>query len=135
MAGALVGLLAGFAVGYLLTDREPDPRSLVAEVRAGVRGAAALLEVTQVEYEEAIAGEEVASEQEYQGAQAALRRSRARYERAGQVLRALGHDEATDIEDAYDELERMVEEPAPTQQVTALIDRLVVMLEDLAEGR
>ena len=129
-----MGLLVGLATGYLLADREPDPRVLVDEVRADLRAAAALLEVTQVEYEEAVDGEQVVSEQEYRGARSALRRSRARYGGAGRVLSALGHDAVGDIDDGYAELEGLVDEPAPPDQVTEIIDRLVTTLEGVAEG-
>ena len=122
----------GLGIGYVIGDDEPDPAALVAQVRADMRGAAALLDVAAVEYEESVSGGSVVSEQEYEGARSAVTRSRRRYEAAGRVLDALGHQAGGSIEEGFAELERLMDPPASPARVGREIERLVALLEGSA---
>ena len=132
-AGAIVGLLVGLVAGYLLTRGEPDPRALVADVKADVRAAAELLEVAKVEYRESVSGGEVTSVQEYGGARDALGRSRTRFDRAARVLASLDRARAAQIDNAYQRLGRMMGETAPSGEVIEAIDGLSSRLDAIAE--
>ena len=135
LAGAILGLLVGVGTGVLLArSDEPDAQAVVNDVRAGLSGAVGLLEVVTVEYEESVADTEVRSRPEYEAARRALARSRARYEEAGEVMRALVPRVASRIDDTYDELERLVNAPAPVERVEQLVRRLIDLLDDDAGG-
>jgi hypothetical protein len=134
LVGCLAGVLVGLGIGYAIGDDEADPEELVLQVRDDLRGVAALLDVAAVEYEESVSGGRVVSRQEYEGARSAVARARRRYEPAGQVLEGLGHEAGTSIEEGFDELRRLMEEPASPEQVGREIERLVALLEGSSEG-
>ena len=82
LVGAVVmGLVIGLGAGILLRPG-PDPVAAARDLSADLDGAAGLLEVAQVEYEESVSGSRVTSPREYGAAQAALARSRTRFREA-----------------------------------------------------
>jgi hypothetical protein len=133
LAAALAGVAVGFAAGVLLSRSDPDSASLVAEVRSALSGAAGLLEVARVEYEESVVGREVANSSEYRGALGALRRSRARYATAAEVLRALNPAAAERIDRAYDGLASAMSAPAPSRLVGERLEALIELLSTATE--
>jgi hypothetical protein len=122
-----MGLLIGLGAGILLRP-DPDPVAAVRDLSADLDGAAGLLEVAQVEYEESVSGSRVTSPREYRGARAALSRSRNRFGDARPALEALSDPAAEAIDAGYDRTQALMEEPAPPARVAAALRRLARLL-------
>ncbi|MDQ4142585.1 MAG: hypothetical protein M3198_02395, partial [Actinomycetota bacterium] len=123
IAGA-VGLLVGLVAGLVLGSDDPAPEEAAREVRVTLTEASSLLEVEEIEYEEALEDGSGAGEQEYEGARDALARSRARWEEARPSVRIIAPDSAAQIDRHYAELEQAVDDEALPEEVNALIGDL-----------
>ena len=124
---AVIGLLLGLGAGFLLRP-DPDPVAVARDLGAELAGAAGLLEVVQVEYEESVSGTRVTSPQEYRAARAALERSRDRFADVRPALAVLSGPAAGEIDAGYDRAEALMAEPAPPPRVAEALDRLAGLL-------
>jgi hypothetical protein len=127
LGAAVMGLLIGLGAGILLRP-DPDPVAAARDMSADLAGAAGLLEVAQVEYEESVSGTEVISPREYRAARAALSRSRNRFGDARPALEALSDSAAKAIDAGYDRIQALMGEPAPPVRVAAALRRLARLL-------
>lgn len=127
MAAGVVGFLVGLLVGWGLQP-DPDPAEALEEVEAALRGAEGSLEVVGVEYAESVTDGEVVATPEYEGARAALASSRNRFLEVRQAVASVAPNNAAEIDRAYDELKRLVDERAPSEQVASLVTELADML-------
>jgi hypothetical protein len=127
VAAGVVGFLLGLLVGWGLGP-DPDPAEVLGEVEAALWGAEGSLEVVEVEYGESVTDGEVVATPEYEGARAALASSRNRYLEVRQAVASVAPNNAAEIDRAYDELKRLVDERAPTEQVASLVTDLAGML-------
>jgi hypothetical protein len=135
VASAVVGAVAGLILGWVIWGRaEPDPTEALDQVRASLASAAGTLEVVEVEYRESVEDAEVVSTPEYEGARDALARSRERYLEAAGAVRALDPGAAREIEDLYAELELLVGQPAPEEEVAQRVRDLAVLLDGVIGG-
>ena len=126
---ALVGLLIGIGVGFVLGREDPDPAEGTRLVRQELTAAAAGLEVAGIEYEEAVDDGEVVNDTEYQGSLAALESSRDRFESVRDALATLAPEHADEIEAAYDAAATAMEAPEPPDEVQQLLDEVTELLE------
>src|SRR5687767_9345734 len=94
-AGLLIG---GLIVWAVLPEGEPSPAERAAQVRSELIAAEGALEIVAIEYAESVRNGKIVAQAEYDGAKAALARSRARYE---SVRADLLPDDAAEIESAY----------------------------------
>jgi hypothetical protein len=127
LGAAVIGLLIGLGAGILLRP-DPDPVAVARDLRADLDGAAGLLEVAQVEYEESVSGSRVTSPREYRAAGAALSRSRNRFGDARPALEALSDPAAKAIDAGYDRTQALMDEPAPPARIEAALRRLARLL-------
>jgi hypothetical protein len=122
-----VGLVVGFLVGVALRP-EPDPVEALGEIQDALRGAAGSLEVLEVEYAESVVEGDIVSTPEYEGARAALASSRERYAEVREAVASVAPDTVGQVDRAYDELENLVDQRAPSEEVAALAGQLSDML-------
>jgi hypothetical protein len=135
VGGALVGLVLGLALAG--GDDEADPESAIRDTRSQVTQAAGLLDVTPVEYSEAVSDGRVRRPAEYRGARAALERSRALYLEARPVVVLIDPPAARDIDASYARLARTMARFASADTVADQTSRLEGLLRDsvgLAQG-
>jgi hypothetical protein len=119
----VLAFMVGFAVGAVVVgNRPPDLPAAATSIADGLQGSAQLLEVTQIEYEEAI--KPGASEAEFQGALENLARARARYEAVAPALAAIDDARVTAVNQGFDELRNLMERRTPIDEVTPAIDDL-----------
>jgi hypothetical protein len=132
---AIVGLLIGVFIGWIAFGRaEPDPEEALERVRVALTDAATTLEIVAIEYAESVEGSEVVNEAEYEGALDALARSRARYQEFRSALTMVDQASTEQVDEGYDELGRLMEEPAGPAEVTATSEELASLLEGLVGG-
>jgi hypothetical protein len=125
VAALIVGVVLGALVAYaLLGGRPADLADAASQVRRELAGAAALLEVVEVEYSEAVSGGSVVRPVEYQGSLDALARSRARYEAVATAVAAIDASRDTTIRDGFAALEALMRQPAPPDAVRAALGDL-----------
>jgi hypothetical protein len=125
----LVALAVGFGLGWgLRGDDPPDPVEALSSLRSTLTSAAGTLEVVDVEYRESVRDGEVVNESEYDGARAALQRSRQRYLGGRSALLVLDRDLVTSADALYSDIERLVDERAPTEEVTQATGDLADLL-------
>jgi hypothetical protein len=128
--GGAAGMVLGVALGaFLLGGDEPDPIGALRAVRADLSGAAAVLEVFEIEYRESVREGRVVSEAEHRGARDVLARSRARYREARPALAVVNPRTAADLDQAYGRLDALVARPAPAEEVSAAARTLRSLLE------
>lgn len=123
----VIGLLLGLGAGFLLGP-DPDPVAVARDLRTDLAGAAGLLEVVQVEYEESVSGTRVTSPREYRAARAALGRSRDRFGDVRPAVAALSVRAAGAIDAGYDRAEALIAEPAPPPRLGDALERLAGLL-------
>lgn len=126
LAGAtgLAGLLLGVLLGWGLLRPAPDPVAAIEELRTALVQAAGSLEIVEIEYSESVEGGEIVARPEYEGARDALASSRDRYAEVRDAVEAISPDLAAEIDRGYAELERLVGQPAPPEDVSALTEEL-----------
>ncbi len=124
LIAAAAGLVTGFVAGWIVGDEDPDPATAVREVRVSLTEAASLLEVVEVEYEEALGDGSGEGDPEYEGARDALTRSRSRWGDARAAVEVLTPEAAAEVDRQYDELEQAVEREALPEEVNAMIGDL-----------
>jgi hypothetical protein len=127
LGAGVLGLLLGLGAGFLLRP-DPDPVAVARDLRTDLAGAASLLEVVQVEYEESVSGTRVTSPREYRAARAALERSRDRFGSVRPALKALSGPAVGAIDAGYDRAQALMAEPAPPPRVAEVLDRLAGVL-------
>lgn len=121
-AGFLIG---GLIVWALLPEGEPSPAERTASVRSELIAAEGALEIVAIEYAESVRDGAIVAQAEYDGAKAALARSRARYE----AVRAdLLPEDSAEIESAYARLGRLMEQRVPNDELGAEIEELSRLL-------
>lgn len=119
----ILALILGFAAGaFLVGSRPPDLPAAAASIAEGLQGSAQLLEVTQIEYEEAFKPD--ASEAEFQGSLENLARARARYEAVASALSAVDTPRVARINEGFDSLRDLMEQRTAIDEVGAAIDEL-----------
>jgi hypothetical protein len=124
IAGLVVlAFIIGFAAGALVVgNRPPDLPAAAASIAEGLQGSSQLLEVTQIEYEEAI--KPGASEAEFQGSLENLARARQRYEVVAPALGVIDAARAVRIGEGFDDVRALMEQRSAINEVTAAIDSL-----------
>jgi hypothetical protein len=127
LGAAVIGLLLGLGAGFLLRT-VPDPVEVARDLRADLDGAAGLLEVAQVEYEESVSGSRVTDPREYRAARAALSRSRDRFGDVRPALEALSDPVVGAIDAGYDRTQDLMAEPAQPSRVREALERLAGLL-------
>jgi hypothetical protein len=123
----VIGSLLGLAAGFLLRP-DLDPVAVARDLGQELAGAAGLLEVVQVEYEESVSGTRVTSPREYRAARAALERSRDRFGEVRSALAALSGPAAGAIDAGYDRAEALLAQPAPPSRLNEALERLASLL-------
>ena len=118
----LAGLVAGVVIGIvsalaLVGDRPTDLADAARRMQRELDGAAGLLEVARIEYRESVVDGRVLSEPEYRASQAAVTRSRARYDTVVGALAVLDPARASDAGRRYDALADLMEEPADADRI------------------
>ena len=133
IAGLVVlAFVVGFAVGALVAGNRPaDLPGAAASIADGLQGSAQLLEVTQIEYEEAITPG--ASDAEFQGSLENLARARQRYEAFAPALRAIDPARAARIGRGFDDVRALMQQKTAIDEVTAAIDELEAALAPSSE--
>jgi multidrug resistance efflux pump len=135
VASAVLGALVGLILGWAIWGRaERDPTEALANVRTSLTSAAGTLEVVEVEYRESVEDGDVVSTPEYEGARDALARSQERYLEVAGAVRTLDPDAAREIEDLYAELERLVGQLAPEDEVSQRVGELADLLVGVIGG-
>jgi hypothetical protein len=127
IAGVL-GLVVGLLAGWGLLRPEPDPAQVLGDVRATLASAAGTLEVVEIEYAESVEGGEIVAGPEFEGARDALALSRRHYLDVRDAVLAISPESASAIDDAYDELEGLVEGRGPIDEVAELARELREMI-------
>jgi hypothetical protein len=131
----LVALAVGFGLGWgLKGDDRPDPVEALTSLRSTLTTAAGTLEVVEVEYRESVQDGQVVSSPEYEGARDALERSRQRYLGARPALRELDPGLVTSADALYSDIEQLVDEHAPTEEVTEATGELADLLGSAVGG-
>lgn len=133
VTGAL-GLLVGLLVGWGLLRPDPDPAEVLEEVRGTLLQAAATLEVVEVEYTESVEDGAVVASPEFEGARAALASSRERYLEVREAVATVAPRVAAEIDGAYADLERLVADRAPADEVGRLVEDLRDLLMEALGG-
>ena len=134
-AVGLITLAVGFGLGWGLKGTEPpDPLDALASLRATLAAAAGTLEVVDIEYRESVQDGAVVSQPEYEGARDALTRSRQRYAEARPALRELDPNLVTDADALYQDIERLIDQRAPEEEVTEATARLADLLRGAFSG-
>jgi hypothetical protein len=121
----IVGLVLGLTFAG---DRPLDLADAARRTRQELDGAAGLLEVARIEYRESVADGQVVSEPEYRASQAAVARSRARYDAVAEVVATLDAGTASGVDRGYDELVTLMAEPADPDRVDAAATALETAL-------
>lgn len=134
VGGGTAGVVVGLLLGLVAFNQEPDPALALREVRASLTNAASVLEIVEIEYSESVADGEVVRDTEYQGAKDALARSRASFREAKAALAVIVPGQVDRIEAAYDEVERLMAEPAPVAELKAATEELAKLLEEVSGG-
>lgn len=131
-AAALGGLVIGVGAGWLMFGRaEPEPQEALERVRTAMTDAATTLEIVAIEYSESVEGTDVVNRSEYEGAVDALARSRTSYQEFRGAIAMVDRSSAERIDDAYEELEQLVREPAAPEEVETKTQELAALLESL----
>jgi hypothetical protein len=118
-----VAFVIGLAVGiFVVGSRPPDLPAAASIIADGLRGSAQLLEVTQIEYEEAI--KPGASEAEFDGSLENLDRARGRYEAISAALNEIDAPRVARINQGFDGLRGLMEERTEIAEVAAAITAL-----------
>src|SRR5918999_2951501 len=112
--GVVIGIVGALA---LVGDRPSDLADAARRMRQELDGAAGLLEVALIEYRESVVDGRVISEPEYRASQAAVARSRARYDSAAAALAMIDPARASDVSRRYDDLVGPMDEPADPDRV------------------
>ncbi len=128
VVAGLLGLVIGGIIGFAVGDEEPDPVEGARALRVDLARATGPLEVVAIEYEEAVPDGEVVAEPEYQGALAAFRSSRGRFEDVREALAVFDPSRTEEIAAAYDELQRLMEAHADPDEVRAATESLSELL-------
>jgi hypothetical protein len=123
LAGVAIGVLAGLAIGS-----GEDPVDVLEELSARMRSAAGTLEVVGIEYEEAVDGGDIVAQTEYEGALAAIDRSRAQFQEVAEPLGVLSPSFVEQVTDGYEDLERLAREPVPSEELEPTIGELRELL-------
>lgn len=128
-----IAFILGLAVGALVVgNRAPDLPAAAALIGDGLQGSSQLLEVTQIEYEEAI--KPGASEPEFQGSLENLARARARFDAVAPALREIDAQRVAGINQGFEELRTLMEARTPIEQVTSAIEALQEQLAPAPAG-
>ena len=126
MAGA--GLLIGGLIVWLLApEGEPPPAERAARARSELVAAEAALEIVAIEYSESVQDGEVVAQAEYEGALAALDRSRSRYESVRDMVAEAGGP-TTEIDASYDQVASLMERRVPNERLVQALDDLGALL-------
>lgn len=125
---AVAGLLVGLVAGLILGRSEPAPSDSVPAIRTGLIAAAGSLDVAIIEYTEAVPADVVTRDAEYEGALDAVASGRARYEEVRGGLVALAPERAEAIDALFDEVEALMERPAPAPEVEPVLAQLLALL-------
>jgi hypothetical protein len=135
LIAAVMGLLIGVVIGWLAFGRtEPDPEESLDRMGVAFNDAATTLEIVAIEYSESVQGTEVVNRSEYDGAVEALARSRARYQEFRAAIAMVDQQSTQHIDSAYEELDRLVGEPASPEVVETKTEELAVLLQTLVDG-
>jgi hypothetical protein len=118
---AVLSLVVGGLVGWAMGNaREPDPIEAVRSIRSSLSGVSGALEVVAIEYAEAVDGDEVVAEAEYEGARAAAERARSLFGEIRAPLELLVPDSTDEIDASLDGLVDAVDSTADEDDVTAI---------------
>lgn len=129
--GAAAGLVAGLGIGFALgSPNQPDLDAAVATMRASLVRASGSLEIVAIEYEEAVANDEVVSESEYEGSLAAERSSEAEFANVSSALAELIPERVAAIKTAYGELESAMTRLEDPDDIQRLVDELERLLKE-----
>jgi hypothetical protein len=135
LVAAVAGLLIGVVIGWLAFGRaEPDPQESLDQMRVAFNDAATILEIVAIEYSESVQGTEVVNRSEYDGAVEALARSRTRYREFRAAIAMVDQQSIERIDSAYEELDRLVGQPASPQVVETKTGELAALLQSLVDG-
>jgi hypothetical protein len=135
LVAAVTGLLIGIVIGWLAFGRaEPDPQESLDRMRVAFNDAATTLEIVAIEYSESVDGPEVVNRSEYEGAVQALARSRTKYQEFRAAIAMVDQQSTQRIDSAYEELDRLVGEPASPEVVETKINELAALLQALVDG-
>jgi hypothetical protein len=93
--------------------------------------AATTLEIVAIEYSESVEGTDVVNRPEYEGAVDALARSRTSYQEFRGAIAMVDRSSAEAIDDAYEELDQLMGEPASPEEVETKTQELAALLESL----
>ena len=126
---AIVGLLVGLLAGLVLAGGDPEPVEAVREIRTTLTEASSVLEIVEIEYEEALEDGSGDGNAEYEGARDALERSRSLWAEARPSVDLLAPQEAEEIDSLYEELGDAVADEALPEQVNELIAELSALLD------
>jgi hypothetical protein len=123
---AVVALLIGFGIGYVIFGtRPPDLAAAASVVNERLDAARGLLEVAAIEYREGAPDGSIASQTEYDASGQAVERARSAYDEVAPALRDLAPDRATSIENGFDEVEALIADVAPPDEVDAVVEALI----------
>ena len=126
---AVLGVLVGGLAGYLVGDKPPDSSDSVRAIKTALISASGSLEVAAVEYRESVVDGQVERPQEYEGALAAVRSSRSKFEDVRGALASLFEDRVEPIDELYATVVSRMEEHADAGEVGELLDELQAVLE------
>src|ERR687892_2938027 len=123
---AIVALLIGFGVGYVLFGtRPPDLDAATEVVEERLLEARNLLEIAAIEYREGAPDGEIARQTEYDAAVDAVARARAAIDAVDGPMRSLAPDRAAAIDAGFEDLSAVMEGVASPGAVDEVIAALV----------
>jgi hypothetical protein len=133
---ALVALLAGLLIGYLLgrgSVDDPSVAEVAADARAELRPAAAGIELIPFEYESAVVGREGAAEPtELEATKGAAERAAAALEASAADMEAIDPDGYAAAQRSLRALSAAIDQVAPPARVEALAESAQARIEALA---
>jgi hypothetical protein len=123
LGGAVACLVIGALIGAVVVgSRPPDLTGAATTIRETLGDSAGLLEVVQIEYNEAVAPGGGAVE--LQGAVDNLDRSRARYDTVAQAVAALDRARASRIDAGFTDVRSLLDTRADPSAVGGAIEQL-----------
>ena len=128
VAVALAGIVLGFGAGAVVVGTRPaDLPGAARAIAAELSASAELLEVGEIEYQEAAAA--AFSGTEHQAALENVSRSRAHYDTVGPALSVLDAERAARIEAGFASLQQLIESHADPAEVHVSVQELRAALQ------
>lgn len=129
LIAAAIGLLVGIVTGLVLGNDEPDPVESVREISVTLTEASSVLEIVEIEYEEALEDGTGEGDAEYEGALDALARSRTSWTEVRPAVELLAPETASEVDALYGDLDQAMTDEALPEEINELTGELSELLD------